>query len=133
MPISWICPFCRDLLLWQGLSQFVLSHSRSQDSMSKTSPSKASPLAEWFIKAFTPGWGYVIEVNGVKAFLQIILQQSCFLITWDCPKKNLLTLQFALLGLPNGLPLTLIRHVLHTTLIVEMTLSTSCQKVSNNR
>ncbi|KGG27663.1 MULTISPECIES: hypothetical protein [unclassified Prochlorococcus] len=36
--------------------------------MSNTSPSKASPLAEWFIKAFTPGWGYVIEVNGVKAF-----------------------------------------------------------------
>ena len=36
--------------------------------MSKTSPSKAFPLAEWFIKAFTPGWGYVIEVNGVKAF-----------------------------------------------------------------
>ncbi len=36
--------------------------------MSNTSPSKASPLAEWFIKAFTPGWSYVIEVNGVKAF-----------------------------------------------------------------
>lgn len=25
-------------------------------------------LAEWFWKAFTPGWGHVIEVNGTKTF-----------------------------------------------------------------
>ncbi|WP_156486041.1 hypothetical protein [Prochlorococcus sp. MIT 1306] len=62
------CLANRDLLLWQGLSQIALNHFRSQDSMSNTSPSKSSPIAEWFIKAFTPGWGYVIEVNGVKAF-----------------------------------------------------------------